>query len=78
MTRRRKPPITLEQLWQDGPLIRVRDVTAITSWSRQLIVSAVESGELESIRHNSKAKYCFSREAVREWLVRAGYKRPAA
>lgn len=78
MTRHHRPPVTEAEIWHDGGHVTVKDICLITNRSRQWVIAQVESGELKSIRYNDRGKYCFKREVVRAWLLKAGHPRHAA
>ena len=68
--RYRKPPLTLEDIFQPGPPVRVRDLMAITGYSRQIVISAIEAGELAASRRREGLNYCYliDRASARQWL----------
>lgn len=70
MPRYRTPPVTLEELAQPGPFVRVRDIMAITGWNRATVLACIDTGELTVVRRTvgHKACYFFTRENVLEWL----------
>lgn len=75
MPRYRRPPLGLEDIWQSGPPVRVRDLMAVTGWSRPTILASVECGDLIPVRRMMQpfAQYFFERSAVREWLLQSGF-----
>lgn len=80
MPRYTTPPLTEQALWSEGPPIRLRDVVAITGWSGDTIIRAVDAGTLQSIRltHRPKAPYYFARHELRRWLASVGWTRQSA
>ena len=70
MTRRRKPPLTLEAIWEGDTPVRVRDLMAITGYSRQIVISAIEAGELAASQRREGLNYCYliDRSSARLWL----------
>lgn len=75
MPRYSRPPLTLEDLWQSGYPVKVRDLMHATGWSRPNIIAAVDAGELRPIRmtHSQRACYYFERVEVQAWLSRCGF-----
>lgn len=77
MTRYVRRPLTLAELWQDGPPCRVRDLMHITGWSRDSIIASIESGDLQVLRRNDRAVYTITRAKARQWLVKVGVEQVA-
>jgi hypothetical protein len=72
---RRRAGLTLEDLWRDGPAIRVSDLVAITSLSADTIRTDIASGELVACRRSSAAPFLIERTHARAWLWRMGFGR---
>lgn len=72
MPRYTKPPLTRAELEQDGPLVRLRDLVAITGLSSATIRGDVASGELKGKKRNDapNALYLFDRAEARAYVAR--------
>lgn len=69
-------PLTLAELFQPGPPIRVRDLCAITGWPRIRIHRALECGDLVSLAHHARAMVYITRQEARRWLLACGFDVP--
>lgn len=71
-------PITATQLFLfDGPPIRVRDLLAITGWSRPRVHRAIKAGELIPLRPHpgvARATVFIQREEARRYLRAMGWR----
>jgi len=78
--RNQRPPVSQDEIWQNGPPLRVSDICAILGWSRPRVHRAIEAGELAAIRPHAipRATVYLQREEVRRWLLAMGWQRSVA
>ena len=74
MPRYRTAPLTLAELWSDGPPVRLRDLEAATNLDRRTILRDIRLGELHSRRFGPEpnAPYLIDRKIAQQWLRQLG------
>jgi hypothetical protein len=76
MPRYSTPPLTLAEVWQDGPPVGMRDLEAITGLSRVTLRADVQSGRLPAARRLSVGRLLVRRSDARAWLSAMGFDAP--
>lgn len=71
----RKARVTLEQLQQGGPPVRIRDLSALTGFSKQKFFDAIDRGELDVkwIRTGQTRMATVERDEAWRYLVGIGF-----
>jgi excisionase family DNA binding protein len=73
MPRYRLAPLTVDDIWQDGPPVRMRDLEAITGLSRVTLRADIQTGRLPALRRLGIGHYLVKRADARAWLAAMGY-----
>jgi hypothetical protein len=70
-TYRTRPPVSETDLWMDGPPVKLRDLVAITGWTRKTLLSDIDSGRLVGFRRAERpgSPWFFHRSHAREYLT---------
>lgn len=75
MPKYRTGPVALEDIWRDGPAVRVRDLIAITGLSPDTIRADIVSGDLVATkRPGPTSPYLITRPNARAWLRQLGFR----
>lgn len=71
----RKPPLTLVELCDDGPLVKLRDLAAISGISKEKIRADARAGIFQTVRLSDQpnANYYVQRHEARRYLARFGF-----
>jgi hypothetical protein len=73
MPRYRHPPLTLAEIQQPGPPVRIRDLVAITGLRHDAIYEDIAAGRLIGRRRMGFGHYYLHREDARVWLRAMGF-----
>lgn len=67
-------PLSVCDVWNDGPPLRLWTLAAIAGWSHDKVRSDVLLGLLVATRQSGKAKapYLIARHEARRWLLSLG------
>jgi hypothetical protein len=70
---------TVDDIWREGPPVRIRDLAYVTGYSDDKIRLDVRSGHLVpmSTETRERSAMLFTRDAARRWLAALGM-RPAS
>lgn len=70
MPRYSRPPLSMTDLAQDGPAVRVRDLVAITGLSWDTIATDIKTGHLSATKRIGRtALYLVSRSEARRYVA---------
>lgn len=80
MPRYRHPPLTLQDVFVDGPPILVRDLVEITGLTRETVGNDIRLGHLHACRRDQsgRSRYFVPRIEARRWLTSLGLLRSRA
>jgi hypothetical protein len=80
MPRYRDRPLTLRQLQQDGPPVRLRDLCNISGLSDMTLRREIADEQLKAhkLRPLKNSTYFVDRAEARRWLVQIGFLRTEA
>ncbi len=69
-----RPTLTLSQLAQDGPPVRVRDIVALTGLGYRTIARDVKEGQIRSTRPKQAgaSPHLIRRDEARRYLTQLG------
>jgi hypothetical protein len=73
MPRYRSGPLTLDDIWRDGPAVRVRDLVHITGLHADTVRSDIASGDLVATKRRQTSPYLVPRDHARRWLTQLGF-----
>jgi hypothetical protein len=75
MPRYKANPLSLVDIQQDGPPLRLRDLGAIVGLSRATLIARIECGDLPAFRYLAKAgsPWYVQRVEARRWLGALGF-----
>lgn len=75
MPRYRKPPLTLAEVLQPGPPVRLRDLIAVTTLSSMTIRTDIHCGILTAYQRvqRKNAPYFIDREEALRYLAQMGF-----
>jgi hypothetical protein len=73
MPRYNRPPLTLADVWQDGPPARIRDLTAISGLTPATVRAEITAGQLLAHRLASDGYWMIQRSDARRWLAALGF-----
>lgn len=70
-----RPPLAIEQLVQDGPAVKIRDLVAMSGLSSPTIRSDIKAGLLRATKRgqSDRASYLIQRADARAWLKTLGF-----
>jgi hypothetical protein len=72
MPRYRTPPLTIADVWQDGPPARLRDLVAISGLTASTVRAEITAGALVAHRLGTDGYWLVQRAEARRWLVALG------
>ncbi len=76
MPKYRRPPLTVAELWQDGPPCRLRDLAAASGLSLDTIYQDIEDGTLHATKRSGPTSpYRVDRSHARQWLTQMGVRK---
>lgn len=77
MPRYRHPPMTLQEIFVDGPPVKVRDLAAISGLTRETVSQDIRTGCLTAFRRDqqfgSRSIYLVHRRDAQRWLMQLGF-----
>jgi hypothetical protein len=80
MPRYRHPPLTLADVFDEGPPVLVRHLVEITGLSRETVSNDIRLGHLHACRRDQsgRSRYFVPRAEARRWLTALGFLRSRA
>ena len=74
MPRYRRAPLTLPEIWTDGPAVRIRDLVSATGFHPDTIYQDIAAGALKAKKHSDKpsSPFMVTREDARSYLSSLG------
>jgi hypothetical protein len=73
MPRYNRPPLTLADVWQDGPPLRLRDLVAISGLTAATVRAEIAARQLTGHRLAGNGYWMIQRAEARRWLVGLGF-----
>jgi hypothetical protein len=74
MPRYNRPPLTIADVWQDGPPLRLRDLVAITGLTVATVRAEIAASQLTGYQLAGKGCYwMIHRAEARRWLAGLGF-----
>jgi hypothetical protein len=73
MPRYRHPPLTLAEIQQPGPPVRIRDLVAVTGLTPATVRGEIDAGHLSAHRLAGVGYWLIHRDEARRWLARLGF-----
>jgi hypothetical protein len=73
MPRYNTPPLTIADVWQDGPPLRLRDLVAITGLTPETVRAEIAARQLTGHRLAGNGYWMIQRAEARRWLAALGF-----
>ena len=73
---KRRQSISLADICQDGPHVKISDQMTISGLAEQTIRNDIKSGDLKAAKRKtalSNSTYFITRRNARKWLIQLGY-----